>query len=349
MFSNSYFSGVFFGNSLKDWGIAIFVFFVFFVVLKIFKIFILNRLEVLSRKTKTQLDDMLVDAINAIKPPFYVLTSAYVATFFVTLNAIFYKIILYIFLITIIYYIIKFLENLIDYGVNILIDTRENNEGEEIIRLGGSVVKIGLWIGAVVSFLSNIGYDITSLIAGLGIGGIAIALALKSVLSDLFGSLTILMDKPFKIGDYIVIGTHSGTVKKIGIKSTRIELLQGEELIVSNSDLTNSQIRNFGTMQKRRVSFNIGVVYNTPVSLLKQIPIFIEDIIKKEDRIEVDRVVLQDFGEFSLNFNVVLYVNYPEYKQYLKTRERINIAILEKFEKEKIEMAFPTQTIYIDK
>ncbi len=349
MFSNSYFSGVFFGNSLKDWGIAIFVFFVFFVVLKIFKIFILNRLEVLSRKTKTQLDDMLVDAINAIKSPFYIFTSVYVATFFITLNAIFYKIILYVFLITAVYYIIKFLESLIDYGVNILINTRENNEGEGIIRLGGSVVKIGLWIGAVVSFLSNIGYDITSLIAGLGIGGIAIALALKSVLSDLFGSLTILMDKPFKIGDYIVIGTHSGTVKKIGIKSTRIELLQGEELIVSNSDLTNSQIRNFGTMQKRRVSFNIGVVYNTPVSLLKQIPIFIEDIIKKEDRIEVDRVVLQDFGEFSLNFNVVLYVNYPEYKQYLKTRERINIAILEKFEKEKIEMAFPTQTIYIDK
>ncbi len=338
------------GNLVSDWLIALGIFLAAWIVLKIFKAVFVSRLKKLSKKTKTDIDDMVIDAIDAIKWPFYFLVSIYFALKFVVVHGMIEKIIYVLLLITTAYYALKFAERIVDFGTEIIIKQKEDaQENASIVRFLNTLIKIVLWVGVIVFVLSNLGYNVTSLIAGLGIGGIAIALALQSILGDLFSSLTIYFDKPFKVGDSIMLGNQMGTVKKVGIKTTRIQSLQGEELVVSNSELTTAQIRNFGVMERRRAAFNIGVTYDTPVAKMKKIPEMIKKIIEKEKETEVDRIHFKTFGDFSLIYEIVYYYNSGEYAEYLDAQERINLAIMEKFEKEDIEMAFPTQTVYVKK
>lgn len=197
--------------------------------------------------------------------------------------------------------------------------------------------------------LANMGYNVTSLIAGLGIGGIAIGLALQNILGDLFSSLAIYFDKPFKVGDFVIVDQYMGTVKHVGVKTTRIEALQGEEIVVSNSDLTNSRIQNFGVMQRRRIAFNFGVTYDTSAEKLKAIPGWVKKIIDDIEITEYDRSNFKGFGDSSLDFENVYYLNSGDYNEYMNTQEEINLAIVQKFEEEGVEMAFPTQTVHVKK
>jgi len=349
MFNYPIWSKTFLGNSLESWLWALAVFLAVLIVLKIFKTIIISRLKKLSEKTKTQLDDLFIGAIQKIASPFYLIIALYAGSLALTLTPLVDKIIYYVFLIGIVYYVIRFLENLINYGVKVLVESKEGQEGMGIIKLGGAILKIALWAGAIVLLLSNMGYNVTSLVAGLGIGGIAVALAIQSILGDLFSSLTIFLDKPFKIGDFIAVGDNFGTVQKVGIKTSRIELLQGEELVIANSDLTNSRIRNFGPMKTRRVMFTLGVVYGTGAETLEKIPEMLKEIIEKEEGTEIERIHFKEFGDSALIFEVAFYVNSPDYYEYMDTRQRINLEITKKFDKEGIEMAFPTQTIHLKK
>ncbi|MCW3993646.1 MAG: mechanosensitive ion channel family protein, partial [Candidatus Bathyarchaeota archaeon] len=159
----------------------------------------------------------------------------------------------------------------------------------------------------------------------------------------------IYFDKPFEIGDFIVVGDYSGTVKQVGIKSTRLQLLQGEELVISNKELTTASVRNFKKLKKRRIIFTLGVTYDTPLKKLQKIPEMISKIIEKMELAELDRVHFKKIGDFSLNFEVVYYLKVGDYVKYMDTQQEINFAIIEAFEKEGIEMAFPTQTIFLNK
>ena len=179
------------------------------------------------------------------------------------------------------------------------------------------------------------------------VGGIAIALALQNILGDFFSSLAIYFDKPFKVGDFVVLGDQMGTVKKIGIKTTRIQVPQCEELVVANSELVKSQVRNFGIMQRRRNLQNIGVTYDTPAEKLKQIPDMIKQIVTEQNNTEYDRTHFKTFGDSGLIFEVVYYVLTGDYKEFMDLRQKINLNIVEKFNQEKIEFAFPTQTVYV--
>ena len=191
--------------------------------------------------------------------------------------------------------------------------------------------------------------DFTGAVVGLGVGGIAIAFAVQNQLGDVLGAFSIYFDRPFEIGDFIVVGDYSGTVKSIGIKSTRIKLLQGEELVISNRELTSASVRNFRKLERRRVTFTIGVEYDTSTEKLKRIPEIIGSIIRNINSAELDRVNFTEFGDYSLKFQVIYYVNSSDYGQYLETQQKINYAIKEDFEKEGIEMAFPTSAIYLKK
>ena len=196
--------------------------------------------------------------------------------------------------------------------------------------------------------LSNLGIEITPLVASLGVGGIAIAIALQSVLGDLFAAFAIYFDKPFKEGDFIIVGNDMGTVEKIGIKTTRIQTLQGQELVVSNSELTNSRVNNYKKMKERRVVTNIGVEYSTPTKKLKKINGIVKKAVETTKESRFDRVHFKAFGDFSLNFELVYYVTSPDYVKYMDVQQEINFKIREAFEKEKIVFAFPTQTIHVD-
>ena len=340
------------GNTGSNYLLAIIIFVALIVVLKIFQVVVLRRLKKAAKKTKTDLDDVLIKLVDKIKPPFYIFVALYIAIKLLMLSDFLSKLIDSLFIIVIAYQIIQALQKLIDYSVKKMLARSENDaesSNKQVVKSIGSIAKIILWAVAILIVLANLGINVTSLIAGLGIGGIAVALALQNVLGDVFSSFSIFVDKPFKVGDYIAIGEDRGIVEKIGIKTTRIKTLQGEELIVPNQELTNSRVHNFKKMERRRAAFNLGIVYDTSAEQLRKIPEIIKEIIDKEKVAEFNRCYFKEYGDFSLNFETVYYVTSPEYIDYINAQQSINLAIKERFEKEGIEFAYPTQTLLIQK
>ncbi|MFH1447254.1 MAG: mechanosensitive ion channel family protein [Candidatus Micrarchaeota archaeon] len=340
------------GNTGNQFLLAFIVFVGFTILLKIVKTIILVKLKQLTERTENNLDDLLFTIIQEIPWSFYTLVSIYASLSFLTLNEFIQSAVGYGIIIIFTYYGVKVIQTIIEFSKERVIKERTKSKKTEDVSLIGTlaeVLKISTWVFAFVLLLANFGYDISALIAGLGIGGLAIALAAQNILSDIFASFSIYFDKPFKVGDYVVVGDDSGTVKKIGIKSTRVETLKGDELILSNKELTSSRIHNYGKMTKRRIVFHFGVVYGTPSKKLRKIPAMVKDVIKSQDKAEADRVHFTEFGDFSLNFEAVYYVDSPQYVTYMDIQQAINLSIKERFEKEKIEMAFPTQTIYVEK
>lgn len=226
---------------------------------------------------------------------------------------------------------------------------REERVSEHLLFVMRQIIKAAVYVFAFLAILVAFRIDLSGVVLGLGVGGIAIALALQNVLSDVFSAFSIYFDRPFEVGDFIVVGNYSGTVRKIGIKSTRLQLLQGEELVISNRELTTTSLRNFKKLKKRRVVFKLTIAADTPLEKLKKIPDMIKGIIEGVEQAEFERVHLMEFGDFSLNFEVVYYIKTPDYNKYMDTQQEINFGILEIFEKEGIAIPFPTQTILLQK
>ncbi|NJN17119.1 MAG: mechanosensitive ion channel family protein [Oscillochloris sp.] len=224
-----------------------------------------------------------------------------------------------------------------------------NNAGAvSTVRILSFVARVVLYSVLLLLALDNIpGVEITSLIAGLGIGGIAVALAVQNILSDIFASLTITLDKPFVLGDFIIVGDYLGTVEQIGIKTTRLRSLSGEQLIFANSDLLNSRIRNFQRMQERRIVFSVGVLYETPAARLRIIPQILRDAVEAQEQVRFDRAHFRTFADFSLDFEVVYYVLSSDYNLYMDIQQAINLMIFDRFEAEQIGFAYPTQQLYV--
>jgi small-conductance mechanosensitive channel len=218
--------------------------------------------------------------------------------------------------------------------------------GEALIALLG---RTAVWSTVALLLLANLGVDITALVAGLGVGGVAVALALQNVLSDLFASVSILLDKPFRRGDFIIVGDLLGTIEKIGLKTTRIRSLWGEQLILSNNDLLSSRIRNYKRMQERRIHFEVGIVYSTPADKLEQVSRILREAIEAQDRARFDRAHLRQFADFSLVYEAAYYVLSPDYTVYMDVNEAIHATIFRRFEEEGIEFAFPTRTVYLQR
>ncbi|MCF8724123.1 small-conductance mechanosensitive channel [Nitrospina gracilis] len=210
------------------------------------------------------------------------------------------------------------------------------------------IILLGFYVVLALVALENVGVDIAALVAGLGIGGIAIALAVQKILGDLFASLTIVMDKPFVIGDFIIAGTDMGTVQHIGLKSTQLKSIDGERLIIPNSDLLDSRIRNFRKIPERRQLFLIGVTYDTPADKLERIPGMIKEIIEAQPDTRVDRIHFKQFGPYSLDFETVYWLLRGDFEFKMDTQQAINLALCRKFQAEGIEFAFPTQTIQLE-
>jgi len=209
-------------------------------------------------------------------------------------------------------------------------------------------VKVVLFLVFLLLGLENFGINVTALIAGLGVGGIAIGLASQKILGDLFASISIVLDKPFRVGDFIRFNDVSGTVMHIGMKSTRIRSLSGEEIVLSNSDLLNGRINNFRKMQERRVSFNIGVLYQTSQDQLKRIPEIIQKVIEATPNTRFDRAHFFQFGGSSLDFQIVYFVLSNDFLTYMNAQQIINLNLFKKFEEEKIGFAYPTQSIFVE-
>lgn len=216
-----------------------------------------------------------------------------------------------------------------------------------MIRTLGLMGKAALWTVMVLLALHNAGVNITALVAGMGIGGIAIALALQNILADVFSSVAIILDKPYQVGDFIAVGDSMGTVERIGLKTTRIRSLTGEQLVFSNSELLKSRIRNFKRMSERRVEFTIGVAFNTPYSKVELIPSLLREIIGATPNVRLERANFKEFGDASLTFECVYFVKEFGYALYLGIQESINLEILRRLQEEEIELAHPNRTLYV--
>jgi small-conductance mechanosensitive channel len=244
---------------------------------------------------------------------------------------------------------IRFIGKIIEYVLTTYWLAGETDETrQQSVAILSPALRILIWTIGIVFLLGNLGFNISALIASLGVGGIAIALAAQGIFQELFSYFAILFDRPVQIGDFIIVGDLIGSVEHIGIKTTRLRSLSGEQIILSNSDLTSSRIHNYKRMEERRIVFHIGVTYETSLDQLKAIPEYIQEIIDNTENTRFDRCHFSSYGDFSLNFETVYYMETPDYTAYMEAQQKINFAIKEYFEAKGIEMAYPTEVLYVN-
>lgn len=338
-------------NPVSSYLISLGTFLAGILIIKVLKNLLISRLKRWARKTATALDNNLIDLFEESLLPLIYLGLLYVSIQNLELSSILQKIvdILGIVLATILG--IRLLGKLVEYGIRIYFLARKDSSHPHLEQsISGLIpaVKVAIWAIGIVFLLDNLGFDISAVVTGLGIGGVAVALASQGVLQDLFSYFSILFDRPFEIGDFIIVGDFIGTVEHVGIKTTRIRSLSGEQLVIANTDLTGSRIRNFKRMERRRIAFKVGVTYETGLSQLQTIPNLIKEIISSVENTEFDRAHFSNYGDFSLNFEVVYYVTTSDYTAYMDAQQQINFELKQVFEQREIEFAYPTQVTYLN-
>ena len=339
------------GNSGHDFLMAFGMLLGLSLLFYFFQKVILSRLKKITKKTKADVDDFLLCVIDNIKPPFYFIIAFYISAHDLKMSEFISRIVFGVFIIFVIIQGILVLQKTVDYLIRKKFSKakEKDQDKEAMIKLLGQIIKGALWIVGGLLVLSNLGVNVNSLIAGLGIGGIAIALALQNILGDMFASFSIFIDKPFKVGDFIKAGADSGTVKKIGFKTSRIRTLTGDELVIPNKELVESRIRNFKKMKERRASFVVGVEYETELDKLEKIPQIIKDIFTKMKKTELKYVYFKTYGASSLDFEIIYNISTPSFDELIKIKQLLNIEIFKKFKEEGINFAYPTQKIFLDK
>lgn len=337
-----------FGNSAGQWITALAVLIVLNLLFSLVKRWLVKRFESSRMFIKSSVSEALSEIFQRTKRIVLFLVALFVACMWLDLPLKLRTLIESVAFVAVVVQVGLWGHYLIYSGLKQYVGRKvadpSTSSGVTVMSLFGRFV---LWSFVLLVIMENLGVNVTTLVASVGIGGIAIGLATQNILSDLFASLSILLDKPFEVGHFIIVGDHLGTVEKIGLKTTRVRSLGGELLIFGNSDLLSSRIRNYTHFWERRVAFTFGVLYDTPSEKLKKIPAMVREIVENIDQTRFDRAHFKEFGDFSLNFEVVYYVLSPDYVAYMDIQEKINLAIFEAFEKEGIGFAFPTRTIHI--
>ncbi|WP_203329095.1 mechanosensitive ion channel family protein [Candidatus Laterigemmans baculatus] len=331
------------------WFTALAVFLVAVAVISIVLKVLTRQASRLAARTTSVWDDAAVDALRETRTWFIVAVAAFCGSLMLGLPARTQEVLQVIIVLVLLLQAGFWGNSLIGAAVRRYTEQKSVADPAAAMTLSALAVlgKILLFVVLVLLALDNLGVDITALIAGLGIGGIAVALAVQNILGDLLASLSIVFDKPFVPGDFITVGDKMGTVQSIGLKTTRLTSLSGEQLVFSNNDLLQSRIQNYKRMRERRVVFAIGVTYETPRSLLTTIPQVLREAVEQQEETRFDRAHFKSFGDFSLNFEVVYYVLTPDFARYMDIQQAINLAIHERFETLGVEFAYPTQLLYV--
>ena len=338
----------YFKNTIQDYFIALAIIIIGLLLISLFKRTVFERIKRWTKKTNTHLDDFVIDSINRFGIPALRYSIIYVGVSYLTFSARGQYIIQIATTLVITFLVIRLLSSTILLVLQSYI-RREYGSEEKVKQLGGIMLIINavIWMIGLVFLFDNMGYDVTAVITGLGIGGIAIALAAQNILGDLFNYFVIFFDRPVEIGDFIVMDDKNGVVDSIGLKTTRIKTLSGEQLIVSNSDLSKTRIHNFKRMEQRRIVFKLGVTYQTSLDQIKKIPGLLKSIVDEQNLAKFDRAHFMAYGDFSLNFEVVYYVMDPDYLKYMDIQQSIYFRIYEEFQKLGVEFAYPTQTVFV--
>lgn len=342
-------ASIFLGNTFLTWLMALGVSLTTLTIFGALRWLLLHRLAVLALKTETVLDDLFVEVLRSTNLFILLLVSLYSGTRILATTPTFEIFARTALVLGILFQAALWANTAVTSVLQRLIQKRMEDDasGATALTLMGFTAKLVLWSVFLLLALGNVGVNITGLVAGLGIGGIAIALALQNILGDLFASISIILDKPFAVGDFLIVGDFLGTVERIGIKTTRIRSLSGEQLIFSNTDLLKSRIRNFKRMTERRVVFTLKVTYQTSPEKVASMGAMIRSVLEAQPGVRFDRAHFKEFGDSALVFEIVYYLLDPDYNIYMDTQQAINLEILRQFELAGISFAYPTQTLYL--
>jgi small-conductance mechanosensitive channel len=334
----------FLNNSLEEWALAMAVTVLALAAMLFARRFVLHRVQAISRRTAARLHDFVLAMLSRTYLLFIVVFALYFGSTFLGLTP---KRELFVTRIALGALLLQ-LAIWGDVGLRAWRDQyRQGGDGER--RASSSVLcfmsRLALWTIVSLMILDNFGINITTLVASLGVGGVAVALATQNILGDLFASLSIMLDKPFEVGDFIIVGEVLGSVEHIGLKTTRVRGLGGEQVVFSNGDLLKSRIHNHKRMETRRVAFVLRVAYGTPEELLCRIPRIIREIITAKPNVDFERAHFFLWGEWSLNFEVVYHFRSPDYLLHMDAQQDIFLEIYRRFQQEGIQFAHPTWVV----
>jgi small-conductance mechanosensitive channel len=339
---------IWYGNSVRQWLIAIATLGAVYVLLAFGRRLAVRRLGTMAARSETRIDDLGVDLITRTRQYFLIGIAVYGATRLLALPENARGAIQLLMVAVVLLQAGRWGTGLIGFSVEGYL--RRNAQGDPgaraTVQAVGYAARFALWSILLITALAAFGIDVTALITGLGIGGIAIALAVQNILGDLFAALSIVLDKPFVVGDFIIVDTTMGTVEHVGLKTTRIRSLGGEQIIVSNSELLKSRIRNYKRMEQRRVVFAVDVTYDTQPELLDRIPFLIREIIEGQSPTRFDRSHLLTLAESALRFETVYWVLDADFNVYANIQHAVLIELIRRFNAERIGFAFPSRTIY---
>lgn len=336
-------------DPLRDWLIAIGIVTVVVLLVALLKPILIRRLSALARRTDTKLDDAAVKAVQATRIGLLFFVALHVGAKYLTLPG---KLPLWLGHAAT---IAMFLQLGLWGGalINFWIQHSRNRalevDAAAATSLGALsfILRLLLWVVVTLLTLDNLGINVTALVAGLGVSGIAVALAVQNILGDLFASLSIIIDKPFVVGDFIVVDSYQGSVEHVGLKTTRLRSLTGEQIIVGNGDLLKSRVRNYKRMQERRVLFSFGVEYSTPPEQLERIPAIVRELVEALPDTRFERAHFMAFGDSAYTYEVVYWVQNREYNVYADAQQRLNLGLVRRFAAENIAFAFPTRTLQV--
>ncbi|MFP3896770.1 MAG: mechanosensitive ion channel family protein [Anaerolineales bacterium] len=337
-------------NSVRHWLLALGTALIIFILFKVIQGILFHWLASLFPKSRAS--ELSARLTRKTKPVILIIWSLYIGTLFLTLSP---RVTTWARTLTLITFFVQvgiWSDALISFWLSRYQEEHVEEKADQVTTYTalGFIIRLALFSLLILLALDNIpGVEATTLITSLGIGGIAVALAVQSILTDLFASLSISLDKPFVIGDLISVGEFRGKVENIGLKTTRISSLSGEQIVISNSDLLSSRIRNYRHMTQRRVTLTVGVAAETPYEKMLRIPNILEEIISAQEDVRFDRAHFSNYGDFSLDFDVLYHVLNANFSKYMETKQNINLEILRRFKEEGITMPYPTQHIYLTK
>ncbi len=348
-----------FGVSIEKLGMFFIIILLTFIIKSIFLYVIDKKLTALVKKTKTELDDLLSNAIKSPLSYLILLQGFYIAILSLQLpekigqfditsivHAIYILAISFIML----YFIFKIIDIIAYYLYNEAKKT-ESTLDDQLVPLLVPGFRILVVTIGILFILQNFGYNVTSMLAGLGIGGLAFALAAQNSVSNLFGSITIFSDKPFQLGDWISVGDIEGTVEDVGFRTTRVRRFDQALVTVPNSKFINTGIINYSAMKKRRINFYLGITYGTSMSKVKEVVAGIKKIIEEDEKFDHSFYMVRftEFGAYSLNICIYCFTKTIDWAESLAVREEFNLKIMQLLEELGVEIAFPSQMIYLNK
>lgn len=346
---NDFFQREYYHNTVQEYCIALGIIVLGLILVRIVKRVILLQLKNLARRTDSNFDNYLFDSLERFGIPALYIIVTYIGIHYLTFTEKVENVLRIGLTIAVTFLVIRLISTAILSLLKSYVRKKNEKDAEEKVKqLSGImlIINVIIWTIGLLFLFNNMGYNVTAVIAGLGVGGIAIALAAQSILGDLFNYFVIFFDRPFEIGDFIIIDDKLGSVEYIGIKSTRLKSLSGEQLIFSNSDLTESRIHNYKKMEKRRVVFTIRVPLETPLEQVKKIPQVLKSIVLSQKNITFDRAHFFAYGEFSLDFEIVYYVLSSDYNIYMDIQQQINFQIYEALEKMGVSIAYPSRKLW---